>query len=48
MDTSRFLKALNRIMSDRYGVKIEYEVKPCGTNAMIRENVTQEMNLAAV
>lgn len=28
MDTSRFLKALNQIMTDRYSVKIEYEVEP--------------------
>lgn len=48
MDTSRFLKALNRIMSDRYGVKIEYEVEPCGKSATTQGNAMQEMKWAAV
>lgn len=48
MDTSRFLKALNQIMTDRYSVKIEYEVQPCGKDATTQGSVTQEMKRAAV
>lgn len=48
MNTDRLLRALNQIMSDRFGVTIEYEVKPCGISATTQGSATQETKRAAV
>ena len=48
MNTDRLLRALNQIMSDRFGVTIEYEVKPCGKSATTQGSVTQETKRAVV